>query len=354
MPAVTAEARTKARIGRSQSVSVGANFAVPGANPLGFTAGSWWDGVLVCRPSAANIDPNPREVSVTRVSRIPYHQNVYDLLQIEPGESPEAARMIDEHEAEHGLLPASVKEWYLVPNVVPLEAPHGVQRYQVAPGTLWYDYSEPYDILTLADILHGFATPCVHTNGRYVEVLHTWDFYSCYVHLTGSDDPRVWDGPDIPTRDPIDFRDCSESFSEFVAGQFTWFYMDRLTRRATGPSRATPLKSHHDNGLWLRSPDESFQPPVIDFLTDHFGEPERTPRSDNVTTYTYHPHSGTIRVTADEPALTGALSAWWIHADTPERLAEFATMLLPWGTLRETLRADTNSAREVLKRDRGV
>ena len=37
-------------------------------------------------------------VAVSRASRIPYHQNVYDLLQIEPGASPEAARMIAEYE----------------------------------------------------------------------------------------------------------------------------------------------------------------------------------------------------------------------------------------------------------------
>src|SRR5688500_6257667 len=50
---------------------------------------------------------------MSRTSRIPYHQNVYDLLGIEPGESPEAARKIAEHEAKHGPLPASVREWYL-------------------------------------------------------------------------------------------------------------------------------------------------------------------------------------------------------------------------------------------------
>ena len=58
---------------------------------------------------------------------------------------------------------------------------------------------------------------------------------------------------------------------------------------------------------------------MIDFLTDHFGEPERTPRPGDVTTNTFRPQGGTIRVTADHPALTGGLSAWWLHADAPER-----------------------------------
>jgi hypothetical protein len=55
---------------------------------------------------------------VTRASNVPYHQNVYDLLQLEPGESPEAAQLIAEHEARHGPVPASVREWYLVPQVL--------------------------------------------------------------------------------------------------------------------------------------------------------------------------------------------------------------------------------------------
>ena len=56
-----------------------------------------------------------------RVSNVPYHQNVYDLLQLEPGVCPKAARMIATHEARHGPLPASVREWYRVPGVVSTE-----------------------------------------------------------------------------------------------------------------------------------------------------------------------------------------------------------------------------------------
>jgi len=87
---------------------------------------------------------------------------------------------------------------------------------------------------------------------------------------------------------------------------------------------------------------------VIDCLTEQFGEPERAAREGDVTTYTFRPNGGTVRVTADQPALTGALSAWWVHADTPERLAEFPRMLTPWGTLRDTHRADTDAARALL------
>jgi hypothetical protein len=153
------------------------------------------------------------------------------------------------------------------------------------------------------------------------------------------------------------------SFSEFLFAWFAFYYhgLETITDDSFVPLRfmshnadpgarhQAPPKPYH-NGLWLRSPAEPFQPPVIDFLIDHFGEPQRTPRPGNVTTFTFRPDGGTIRVTADEPTLTSALSAWWVHADTPDRLAEFAALLAPWGTLRESLRADTDPARAVLQR----
>ena len=58
-----------------------------------------------------------------RETNVPYHQNVYDLLDLEPGVCPVASRMIADHEAEYGPLPASVREWYCVPKMVPLERP---------------------------------------------------------------------------------------------------------------------------------------------------------------------------------------------------------------------------------------
>src|SRR5262249_52672139 len=95
------------------------------------------------------------------------------------------------------------------------------------------------------------------------------------------------------------------------------------------------------DGLLVRDPAEAFTPPAVDYLIEQFDEPECASRAGNVTTYTFRPPSGIIRVTADAPELIGGLSAWWIHADTPARLAELARLVLPFGTLRETLRADT-------------
>lgn len=276
---------------------------------------------------------------MSRASRIPYHQNVYDLLQIEPGESPEAARMITEHEAKHGPLPASVREWYLVPNAVPLRETHeavGMSPHHAR--SLMLEYTNDPSPIDLEWLLRRCAT----TPDRVVELTYEFDGHWWLLQLTG-DDPPVkygWERSDWPGD--------SVPFSVFLA---EWFALGSLP--PFGTVAESRRQQPHSNGLWLRVPDEPFQPPVIDFLIDRFGEPQRTPRPGGVTTYAYRPPGGTIRVTADEPALTGGLSAWWVHADTPERLAELAELLLPWGTLRVTLRADTDPARDVLKRVRG-
>jgi hypothetical protein len=70
--------------------------------------------------------------AVSRISCVPYHQNVSDLLRIESGVCPKAARMIATHEARHGPLSASVREWYRVPGVVSTE--RGGYRSEVG----WY------------------------------------------------------------------------------------------------------------------------------------------------------------------------------------------------------------------------
>jgi hypothetical protein len=302
----------------------------------------------VCRTKPTQIDLIPRENAVSRASRIPYHQNVYDLLGIEPGVSPAAKRMIAKHEKRHGPLPASVREWYLVPNVVPLrgsKAPYPAGEY----GTLWFDNSFGDRPSSLEAVLKGFADARNYFEVYpFIQVLSERGFASVgswLIKLTGSDDPQVFYDPE-GTEYTDQWNEWCDTFSEFVALSICvpcW--------SETGPDqpRAEPILLTHRNGLWLRTPAEPFQSPVIDFLTDQFGEPERTPRPGHVTTYTFRPEGGTIRITADEPALTGGLSAWWIHAEARERLAEFARLLRVWGTLRQTLRADTEAARAVLQ-----
>lgn len=293
---------------------------------------------------------------MSRASRIPYHQNVYDLLGIEPAVCPDAARMIAAHEATYGPLPASVREWYLVPNAVPLQFSMGYWDNEVAWGTLWHDYSNGDVILSLEQVLNDFAATPEQPSGNRVRIAsENGVTVSWWIEAAGAGDPRVW-RESSDSGDPV-WDVEADCFSNFLAAWITRYYqhdwapISRMS--ADGRAEARGYVKEHGNGLWLRAPDESFHPPVLDFLAERFGDPHLTPRADNVTTYTWRPAGGTLRVTADEPGLTGGLSAWFLHAETPERLSQFAELLVPWGTLRDTLRADTEAARAVLNRVRG-
>lgn len=289
---------------------------------------------------------------MSRTSRVPYHQNVYDLLSIEPGECPRAAVMIAAHEAKHGPLPASLREWYLQPNMVPIEIPDDVEPHEFGAGTLWHDYlphdmGNRYHVRALREVLSNWDRTRRRGAGASADVLSTWGYYTWTwaVMPDGTDDPPVWVTADAldPRAEPS--KQQAASFSEFLSDQFAEFYEKGTSDFVDGHCGADPA---HANGLWLRTPAEPFEPAVIDFLCEQLGEPERTPRPGDVTTFTFRLPDGILRVTADAPTHAAGLSAWWLHADTPERLAELARLVLPFGTLRDTLRADTEPARAVL------
>src|SRR5262245_60067770 len=150
-----------------------------------------------------------------RTSRIPYHQNVYDLLQLEPGESPEAARMIAEHEAAHGPLPAAVREWYSVPDVVllrPTPDDWG-DLWNLCPGTLWWEFSNEDPAEPLPDVLTQFVGVRNRPEFPYVRVLNeNQGVVRWWVKVTGSDDPPVWCDNDRED-DPNEWAEVAESFS---------------------------------------------------------------------------------------------------------------------------------------------
>jgi len=293
---------------------------------------------------------------MSRTSRVPYHQNVYDLLQFESAESSEAGRMIAEHEARHGPIPASVREWYLVPDVVMLvPAPQNWnEMWQLNPGKLWWEFSNQDPPEPLPDVLQQFVTLRARPELPFVRVLiENQGVYRWWLKVNGNADPPVWCDNDYED-DPSRWSEVASSFSQFVVDRVAYFYMEEWTPVSSNGwsaqvKGARRIEKDYGNGLWCRSPAEPFAPPVIDFLIETVGEPERTPRAGNVTSYTFRPENGIIRVTADDPAMTNALSAWWIHAQTSLRLAELVRPILPFGTLRETLRADTDAARAVLE-----
>jgi hypothetical protein len=307
---------------------------------------------------------------VTRASRVPYHQNVYDLFQLAQVQVDDAQlAQIAEWENRTGrVFPAAMTEFYT--RRAQFRVGGERQEWNLTLSELWSEYSNEEYALPVPEVFEPF-TPRPHSRipaAPTVGFQLIWENQGNWVMCARADgtvDPLV-DVSGLCAISPRELWEHSGTgwhsigrFTEVVMSWFAKYYLEDFTPISYGHRgwenglelKHAPPKAYH-NGLWLRTPNEPFQPPVIDFLIDRFGEPERTSRPGDVTTYTYRPPEGRIRVTADEPALAGGLSAWWVHADTPERLAEFAELLLPWGTLRDTLRADTDPARDVLKRVR--
>ena len=312
-----------------------------------------------------------------RTSRIPYHQNLYDLLQIEPREVPGAIEVIRAwEERERSYFPAVLTEWY----VSECEIRYGTNlqhTWRISLADLWTEFSNMDGAYSLAQLLgshnrpeHGWREPSGYQEEAYPHpffrlIQENQGNWVLFAYADGSDDPPVfstegeyggpWIDPAQESDEEPGWRQIG-AFSEMLFRWFATYYIDEdfvplsFNSHNADPSRAglAPPKPYRD-GLWLRTPAEPLAAPIIDFLTEQFGEPERALRPGNVTTYTYRPDGGTIRLTADDLAYPHPLSAWWIHTDTPERLAEFARLLVPWGTLHDTLRADTDAARAVLQ-----
>jgi hypothetical protein len=306
---------------------------------------------------------------VSRTSRVPYHQNAYDLLGVVGwqqfgGPTAEIARW--EHRTGHKFPPA-MTEFYTTSVTLRLGGEEPRDLTLTLPE-LWSEYSNDERANSTEEVLRHSDRPWRVREevepGPYFRVMtENQGNWAMYLRASGDDDP-----PAYVTNGELYFLCPPELYRENLGwcrlGQFTDVLFDWLSYyyletswvplhfngyQANPELRRLAPPRRHKNGLWFRTPAEPFAPPVIDYLIEQLDEPERTPRPGNVTTYTFRPPGGIIRVTADEPGLAGALSAWWIHADMPERLAELARLVLPFGTLRETLRADTGAAREVLR-----
>ena len=249
---------------------------------------------------------------MSRTSRVPYHQNVYDLLGIEPAVCPDVRGVIDAHErTARRSFPAAIRELYI--------ATGGTDPF----GT--YDYIYPAETILSAWALWPRDEGWLCIGGFKGQT-------SDFVRFDGTADPVVVANVGSLGEAPARLeRGAGERYTDYIFGD------------ACGVRDDRPEASD----LWVCARDEPLAVPVIDFLAEQFGDPERTPRDGDVTTYTWRPDGGTLRVTADDPAHPDPLGAWWVHAATAEQLAEFARLLRPWGTLGRTLRADTDEARAV-------
>jgi hypothetical protein len=314
---------------------------------------------------------------VSRTSRVPYFQNLYDLMSLEPRPRPNAAEAIRGWERLNGRrFPRAMAEFYSTQAVLHC-GPTQEHEWAIPLVELWSEFSNDEHAHSLDELLgpgnrpeddgilpRGYD-PLAHPEPLFCLIAENQGVWVLYAVADGTDDPPVcsteWGFGEWFSGSGDESPDGWQRIGCFTETIFAWFvgYYHK-TRfgplmffdEATSTYWDAPPKPYA-NGLWLRTQAEPFAPPVVDFLTELLGEPERTPRPGHVTTYTFRPDGGTVRVTADEPSLTGGLSAWWVHAESAERLAALGRLLTPWGTLRKTLRADTDPARQVLELLRG-
>ena len=276
---------------------------------------------------------------MTRPVRIPYHQNLYDLLGVGPAVDPEADRMVAAHEAAHGPPPAAVREWYVYPDAVPLRLDDGRPGSRKAKfGMLWYTFSNSEQVPALATVLRRFATREVEDPedwedggppvDRFVEVMcENQAVVRWWVERDAGDDPPVWIDNDDQEH-PDGWDRAADSFSAFVFDLFAthgfppdWGGVPESVEQLRRP---LPGLAAHANRLWLRAAAEPLVAPVLDYLADLFGEPESTTPAAGIVTRTYRPGRGTIRVTTTDEAWPTGPPAWWVHAATVKRLAELA------------------------------
>jgi hypothetical protein len=269
--------------------------------------------------------------------------------------------MIEECEHRTGRrLPEAVRQWYLVDGVVALR--DDPQLPQDEQDHLWYDYSNADHPEPLEVVLRQFAGELEEPN-RVRVLVENQSVCSWYVELDGSEDPPVivdesYDyRPEAPEGLEVqEWVKVADHFSGFVFDWIAGFYFRDYTplcERTYNPSRRTrpPREKPYLDGLWLyASQAETVAPPYLDFLSENFTEDDRKKVADGVTQYQFHNDDGRIRVTTDSYGEEGGVSAWWLHANSEEKLFRLAERVLWCGNLRATLRHWTKAARPVMDR----
>jgi hypothetical protein len=269
--------------------------------------------------------------------RVPYHQSVFDLLDLQPQESVQAREMIEACEVRSGRLPEAVRQWYLIDRIVALR--HDADWYVRARNQrdyLWYDYSNMDWPESLETVLQQFVGEPAEMHGREEGrpagsvriMMENQGVCRWYVQPDGNDGPPVIVDADydFQTKKVAPWVRVADHFSAFVFDWFARFYFEEWTPLSEcGPDADGLSRSHAQkpylNGLWLYAPHaEAVAPPHLDFLIEQFDEDYRRRVGGGAMQYGFSHANGRIRVTTDEPGEEGGVSAWWLHADSAEHL----------------------------------
>src|SRR5262249_24523782 len=131
------------------------------------------------------------------MNRVSYHQNVFDLLEVELPVSTVAVQMIERCERRCGRrLPASLREWYSFARTVRLHSGVGMPEGENEPETLWSWFSHGGQPVPLQRVLEQLAVWIPDSDSEYPELMSLEEnpdeqVYYCIPYEEG-DDPCVW------------------------------------------------------------------------------------------------------------------------------------------------------------------
>jgi hypothetical protein len=290
------------------------------------------------------------------MNTVSYHQNVFDLLDVELYGSKDAVALMERWEKQRkSALPCALRDWYSLSGVVHLRS-----RSPYDEGHLWYDFSPGHPTWPVEGVLARSHPVLLRTSLIPVECLlvatngrtsRNWR-----VSLDEEGDPNVWeDGPANPANWRFVGRFSGFVF-DWIAGEYPKSDIPRSARPGysgpVGPWAVRPKR--YLNGLWLRAPREpALLPPYIDQLIDALQEEGRQVRETGPTTYRFRLPQARLKITTDHWDRADGHSAWWLHADTPEGLEELVRRVWHIGPLADSLCGHAEPGRQVLQRLKG-
>jgi hypothetical protein len=309
------------------------------------------------------------------MSHVPYFANLFDLLRIPSWKRlPRASDRIDRWTRRTGLkFPAVMREFYSTAVALPLGGSEP-RFWKSSLRRLWSDYGNMEPARTLPQVLQVTDRPrrADEVRGPFEPGPYSWimtENQGCWlmeVQFDGSDDPPVY-AEAVNILSPGDWSQREEKewhtvgrFSELIFAWFAYYYREkdwvplRFSEYTMQPRRTSDLRHFmpprpYRSGLWLRAARVPFVPPAIDYLIERFGEPERKRHGNRVTTYAFRTEAGLIRVTADAPDADDGRAAWWLFSEDADGLKQLAELVGPFGGLWESLTADTDAGRTVLR-----
>jgi hypothetical protein len=274
------------------------------------------------------------------MERVSYHQNVFDLLDVQTAQVGRRLRWRAPNELEQWRgLPASLREWYGCAAAVPESGQIGDDLWcdhHYAAGYLWHDFSDgdhPWSGDCLRRQLAGERVNGFAPLPGHLYVLTARIGGSSWLVERQGDDPVVW--RDNGSRTPADWT-REGPFSDFLFRWFAFFYKSEQTplsgrkgaRGPAGPWAFQPKK--HLTGVWLRAPREPpLAPPLCDLLIDSFEDEERSTGPDGPARWCFRSPGMVLTVTTDSWDDPAGHSAWWLHAETLPALEELARRVAP-------------------------